>query len=569
MTEARTFAEALLSSTREGVESSRPELSGPHRLFKDERKAKSMAISTARLARAAVPAAVLAGTAALALSSVPAQAGVSTHHAGDPSVVFTFTGDEQSWAVPSGVTSVTISAIGAAGGSTDAGVNTGGQGASVFSTVRVFPGQILYVDVGGVGGNGRTTGPQSPGGFNGGGRGGYTGAGGGGASDVRTIATRSMGSLDSRLVVAAGGGGAGSDGTCGSSNGGGGNGGPQATAGADGGGCPATPVSATGGSGGQPGGSAAGGAHGAAGTPTVSTIDATDGVQGTGGEGGTRNSGANEADGGGGGGGAYGGGGGGCGGFEGVIGPNAAGAGGGGGGGSSVGASLGPTTAAASVTISYGAPGALTITTSSPLPKGSVQTHYSTTLAASGGSGGNTWSVTSGSLPAGLSLSSAGVISGTPATGGTKTFTSQVRDSVGATASKRFSLTIGPHSDLAISLTHLGTFRHGKTGQYQILVTNTGSGATSRTTSVTLSLPSGLKMVFGGSGTWWQCHKDTGFSVCARSGKINAHASTTITARVKISAPAGSFRTATATVSPADSTPGNNTDKDVVKIHRK
>jgi hypothetical protein len=49
--------------------------------------------------------------------------------------------------------------------------------------------------------------------------------------------------------------------------------------------------------------------------------------------------------------------------------------------------------------------------------------------------------------------------------------------------------------------------------------------------------------------------------------KINAQASTTITARVKISAPAGSFRTTTATVSPADSTPGDNTDRDAVKIH--
>jgi hypothetical protein len=521
-----------------------------------------MAINTARLAaRAAAPAAVLAGTAALALGSVPAQAGVSAHHAGDPSVVFTFTGSEQPWVVPSGVTSVTITAIGAAGGSTDT-VNTGGDGASVFSTVPVFPGEILYVNVGGVGGNGSPTGPSAPGGFNGGGTGGFTGAGGGGASDVRTIATGISGSPGSRLVVAAGGGGAGSDGTCGSTNGGGGNGGPQATVGADGGGCPATPVSATGGHGGQPGGSAAGGTHGAAGTPTASTIDATDGVQGTGGTGGTQNSGPHEADGGGGGGGAYGGGGGGNGGWDGTH----AGGGGGGGGGSSLGTPLGPTTAAASVTISYSV-SALAITTSSPLPGGTVGTHYSKTLSASGGSGGNTWSKTSGTLPAGLSLSSAGVISGTPTTSGTKTFTIQVTDSAAATASTIFSLTIGAHADLAISLTHLGTFRHAKTGQYQMLVTNTGSGATSRTTSVTLSLPRGMKMDFGGSGTWWQCHKDTSFSVCTRSGKINAQASTTITARVKISAPAGSFRTATATVSPADSTPGDNTDRDAVKIH--
>ncbi len=125
------------------------------------------------------------------------------------------------------MTSVTVTAIGAAGQSTDAGVNTGGLGASVFSTVGVFPGEVLYVEVGGVG--------ASPtGGFNGGGDGAATAGGGGGAFDVRTIARANAGTtLPSRLVVAAGGGGAGSDGTC-LTAGSGGNGGNQATAGDNG-----------------------------------------------------------------------------------------------------------------------------------------------------------------------------------------------------------------------------------------------------------------------------------------------------------------------------------------------
>lgn len=63
-------------------------------------------------------------------------------------------------------------------------------------------------------------------------------------------------------------------------------------------------------------------------------------------------------------------------------------------------------------------PGALTITSSSPLPSGSKNIPYSTTLAASGGKPGYTWSVKTGpgldNLPAGLQLSAAGVISGTP-----------------------------------------------------------------------------------------------------------------------------------------------------------
>jgi hypothetical protein len=57
---------------------------------------------------------------------------------------------------------------------------------------------------------------------------------------------------------------------------------------------------------------------------------------------------------------------------------------------------------------------ALAVTTSS-LPLAQVGVAYSTTLAASGGTAPYTWSILSGSLPAGLSLNaSTGVISGTP-----------------------------------------------------------------------------------------------------------------------------------------------------------
>jgi hypothetical protein len=58
--------------------------------------------------------------------------------------------------------------------------------------------------------------------------------------------------------------------------------------------------------------------------------------------------------------------------------------------------------------------------TTSALPGGTVGTAYSFSLAASGGSLPYTWSETSGgSLPPGLALSNAGVISGTPTTAGT------------------------------------------------------------------------------------------------------------------------------------------------------
>ena len=94
-----------------------------------------------------------------------------------------------------------------------------------------------------------------------------------------------------------------------------------------------------------------------------------------------------------------------------------------------------------SITIAA-APG---VTTTS-LPNGTVGTAYSETLAASGGSGTYTiWSITSGTLPDGLVLdSSAGVISGTPATDavGTASFTVEVTDSLGGIGSEALSITV-------------------------------------------------------------------------------------------------------------------------------
>ena len=87
---------------------------------------------------------------------------------------------------------------------------------------------------------------------------------------------------------------------------------------------------------------------------------------------------------------------------------------------------------------------ALTITTAS-LPGGTVNTPYSASLAAIGGKPPYTWSISAGTLPSGLSLSSSsGVISGTPTTAGTFTFTGTVTDSAipAITANKALSITV-------------------------------------------------------------------------------------------------------------------------------
>lgn len=90
----------------------------------------------------------------------------------------------------------------------------------------------------------------------------------------------------------------------------------------------------------------------------------------------------------------------------------------------------------------------LAVTTSS-LPGGTVAAPYSQTLAASGGTSPYTWSIASGALPRGLTLSSAGVISGTPTAAATSPFTVKATDSAGATATAALSIVVSAASRVA------------------------------------------------------------------------------------------------------------------------
>ena len=258
--------------------------------------------------------------------------------------VFGFTGAEQCYTVPAGVTSLHVVAVGAAGGrAPDAAAGSpallggrGGAGAVITADFRVSPLQTVFVEVGGAGGPGgiclvgstSCTGAAGTGagGFNGGAPGGFTAAptpevanlfagGGGGATDLRTIAlatgscpggsvTGSAASLGSRILIASGGGGGGNVGLGSGENGG--DGGtasriPTGGGSGDGGG-------AADGKGGGPGATSAGGGGGADGTGTTGAVPGAGGTRACAGGGGSGSSGNS---GGGGGGGAYGGGGGG------------------------------------------------------------------------------------------------------------------------------------------------------------------------------------------------------------------------------------------------------------------
>ena len=117
---------------------------------------------------------------------------------------FHYTGNEQSFVVPKGVTRITAVVRGAAGkGFAESyGTDTFGRGGRVYAVISVRPGETLHVYVGGKG-------LFQGGGFNGGGdpgpQQGLRAGGGGGASDVREGGD----ALSDRILVAGGGGGQG------------------------------------------------------------------------------------------------------------------------------------------------------------------------------------------------------------------------------------------------------------------------------------------------------------------------------------------------------------------------
>ena len=93
------------------------------------------------------------------------------------------------------------------------------------------------------------------------------------------------------------------------------------------------------------------------------------------------------------------------------------------------------------------------------LADGTVGSDYIDYLVATGGTGADTWAITSGSLPPGLSLDqNAGTITGTPTASGTYTFTAQATDSstpTPQTASSPVSITVDAASPLTVPTTAL------------------------------------------------------------------------------------------------------------------
>ena len=142
------------------------------------------------------------------------------------------------------------------------------------------------------------------------------------------------------------------------------------------------------------------------------------------------------------------------------------------------------------------APQPPTITTTS-LPGGTTGTAYSTTLQASSGTTPYTWSLSAGTLPAGLSLAaSTGVISGTPTTAGTVSFTVKVTDAANNTATKALSIAVtAAVTPVQISTTSVPAGQVGVS--YSTMIQATG-GTTPYSWSISSgALPAGLTLTAG------------------------------------------------------------------------
>lgn len=151
---------------------------------------------------------------------------------------------------------------------------------------------------------------------------------------------------------------------------------------------------------------------------------------------------------------------------------------------------------AVTLSLTINAPPPLSITTTS-LPNGTQNTAYNTGLLVNGGLSPYNWSLTTGTLPAGISLNnSTGAISGTPTASGTSNFTVQVTDATAQTATRALSITINPSggggSSPTITTTSLpdGT----QNAAYGVTLDATGGTTPYSWTISTGTLPFGLRL---------------------------------------------------------------------------
>lgn len=144
--------------------------------------------------------------------------------------------------------------------------------------------------------------------------------------------------------------------------------------------------------------------------------------------------------------------------------------------------------ATASVTLKVRAPVTITATTLADAYRGTTFSHE---LTASGGEGDLTWSVTSGNLPSGLSLSAAGTLSGTvSSTANPSTFTARATDLNARFAERPLSLSV--FSTPQLTTTSLNPAQRGIA--FSQTLSTVGGKAPLTFSLTTGALPAGLSL---------------------------------------------------------------------------
>ncbi len=127
------------------------------------------------------------------------------------------------------------------------------------------------------------------------------------------------------------------------------------------------------------------------------------------------------------------------------------------------------------------------------LPSATAGSAYSQNLSASGGTAPYTFTVTAGALPAGLTLSPAGVLSGTPTATGSFNFTASATDSGNPTTGSRAYALVVAGANVILPAT---TLPAGTAGQaYSSAITPAAGGIAPYTYAVTAgALPAGITL---------------------------------------------------------------------------
>src|SRR5882724_5824645 len=155
--------------------------------------------------------------------------------------------------------------------------------------------------------------------------------------------------------------------------------------------------------------------------------------------------------------------------------------------------SISDNTKTATLTINLVPPPVVSTTS---LASGTVGAVYSATFAAAGGVTPDTWTITIGTLPAGLLLNaSTGAITGTPTASGTSNITAKVTDADGLTATKGFTITIDQQP--AITSASSVTFTVNTAGSFTVTSTAFPTAALTETGA----LPAGVTFLDNGNGT--------------------------------------------------------------------